>query len=142
MEGGLKAPKGPLSIFTEPESTKVFGIGYTTNPVDHAAMKVGVYSRTIFILYPITYFHAYTPYSHALFICFLFAQFEQHLACEIGKIQDEKRREVKRLIREREIEEYQHALMVIQVTHIYTISHLYICSPSNKPVHIVPLQCA
>ena len=55
MEGGLKAPKGPLSIFTEPESTKVFGIGYTTNPVDHAAMKVGVYSRTIFILYPITY---------------------------------------------------------------------------------------
>ena len=60
VEGGLKAPKGPLSIFTQPESAKVFGIGHTTNPVDHAAMK-----------------------------------FEQHLACEIGKIQDEKRKEVK-----------------------------------------------
>ena len=40
VEGGLKAPKGPLSIFTQPESAKVFGIGHTTNPVDHAAMKV------------------------------------------------------------------------------------------------------
>jgi len=40
VEGGLKAPKGQLSIFTEPESNKVFGIGYSTQEVDHAAMKV------------------------------------------------------------------------------------------------------
>ena len=56
-EGGLKAPKGPLSIFTEPESAKVFGIGYTTNPVDHAAMKVTVRSRISLFLY--THIHTH-----------------------------------------------------------------------------------
>ena len=50
----------------------------------------------------------------SLSVCHL--QFEQHLACEIGKIQDEKRKEVKRVIREREIAEYKHALIVIQVS--------------------------
>ena len=50
----------------------------------------------------------------SLFVCHV--QFEQHLACEIGKIQDEKRKEVKRVIREREIAEYKHALIVIQVS--------------------------